>query len=262
MKQIAFFDIDGTLRGFDGKRHRIPESTKVALKEFRENGNLAFICSGRPLRFILQEFGEDMFDGYICANGTYIVYKNKCIFNKTIDKDTIYEITKILDEVEIKCCFVEQNKGYSYKMGEEQIKKYNSQFKGGNYITEEWSTEDIQVNAFDVFYKDVIQLKRLKEHLGDSLIFNTHGPHMSADVSFKNWDKSDGIKYISKYLNIPIENTFAFGDGYNDVTMLKTAGIGIAMGNSVDELKAIASYVTNSIFDDGIYNAMVKYNLI
>lgn len=62
-----------------------------------------------------------------------------------------------------------------------------------------------------------------KKYFCDSLIFNTHGAHMSADVSFKEFDKSDGIKYVCNYLNIPIENTIAFGDGYNDISMFKSA---------------------------------------
>lgn len=43
IRRIAFFDIDGTLYGFDGKEHKIPESTIITLKKFRENGNLTFI---------------------------------------------------------------------------------------------------------------------------------------------------------------------------------------------------------------------------
>ncbi|WP_243156148.1 HAD hydrolase family protein [Clostridium sp. C2-6-12] len=52
MKEIAFFDIDGTLYGFDGTSHRIPHSTVLAIQKFRERGILAFICTGRPMRFI------------------------------------------------------------------------------------------------------------------------------------------------------------------------------------------------------------------
>ena len=99
MKQIAFFDIDGTLYGFDGTKHRIPDSTMLAIKKFREKGNLAFICTGRPLRFIYQTFGDEMFDGYISANGTYIVYNGECIFDRSIDSDTIHKLLNSFNEL-------------------------------------------------------------------------------------------------------------------------------------------------------------------
>ena len=58
------------------------------------------------------------------------------------------------------------------------------------------------------------------------------------------------------------EDTIAIGDGGNDVSMLGYAGIGIAMGNATDEVKAHADYVTTSVDEDGIYNALKHFNLI
>ena len=54
----------------------------------------------------------------------------------------------------------------------------------------------------------------------------------------------------------------AFGDGFNDQDMLKEVNIGVAMGNAVDELKEMASYVTNDIDYDGIYNALIHFNIL
>ena len=54
----------------------------------------------------------------------------------------------------------------------------------------------------------------------------------------------------------------AFGDGENDISMLEFAGIGVAMGNAGDEVKAIADYVTDSVDDDGIEKALVHFGLI
>lgn len=59
-----------------------------------------------------------------------------------------------------------------------------------------------------------------------------------------------------------IKDTIAFGDGRNDIEMLETAGLGIAMGNAVDEAKAVADYVTARIEDDGIQKALKKFKLI
>ena len=61
---------------------------------------------------------------------------------------------------------------------------------------------------------------------------------------------------------IDIENSYAFGDGLNDLEMLKMVGTGIAMGNAVDEAKAVADYVTTSCSNDGIWNGLVRLGLI
>lgn len=261
-RKAAFFDIDGTLIGFKEKKLVMPESTKIAIRRFREKGNLAFVCSGRQLRFILQEFPEDMFDGYISGNGTHIMFRGKEVYEKELSKEMIVNLMKSFDELEVSCSFSGGYNGYSYKMSRERIDRYNSQFKGDPYIIEDWNIEDVKATSLDIFYKDQMILEKCRDYFKDSLIFNSHGPDMSADVSLKNWGKADAIEYIVKYLNIPMENTFAFGDGHNDIEMIKRVNTGIAMGNAVEELKAVADYITSDIFEDGIYKAMENYEMI
>lgn len=67
---------------------------------------------------------------------------------------------------------------------------------------------------------------------------------------------------LINHLNIPQENTFAFGDGMNDADMLEYCHIGIAVGNAKEGLKAIADEVCDDIAEDGIYKTMKKYQLI
>ena len=82
------------------------------------------------------------------------------------------------------------------------------------------------------------------------------------DIVAKGSGKDVGIKhYIDKY-GIKQEETMAFGDGENDIRMLKFVGIGVALGNAKDALKEIADYVTADIDDDGIEKALKHFNLI
>ena len=64
-----------------------------------------------------------------------------------------------------------------------------------------------------------------------------------------------------KPANIDLKDTIAFGDGNNDVSMLKLVHCGIAMGNGTEEAKQAADFVTDSIFEDGIYKALIQLNL-
>ena len=74
--------------------------------------------------------------------------------------------------------------------------------------------------------------------------------------------KSSGIREVCAYFGIPIEQTMAFGDGQNDLDMIRAAGIGIAMGNGKENIKAAASYVTGPAADAGVTDALRHFGLI
>lgn len=82
------------------------------------------------------------------------------------------------------------------------------------------------------------------------------------DITSVTADKANGIRAIAKHLGIDISETMAFGDGGNDKSMLMAAGIGVAMGNAVDDVKAHANYVTTSVDEDGIKNALMHFGVI
>ena len=63
-------------------------------------------------------------------------------------------------------------------------------------------------------------------------------------------------------LGIDINDTYAFGDSNNDISMLKTAGHAIVMGNGTEEAKKEADYITTTVMEDGIWNACRYFNLI
>lgn len=75
-------------------------------------------------------------------------------------------------------------------------------------------------------------------------------------MTAKGNTKQNGINQIISHFGIRLEETMAFGDGGNDISMLRHAGIGVAMGNANDEVKASADYVTTSVDEDGIANAL------
>ena len=84
----------------------------------------------------------------------------------------------------------------------------------------------------------------------------------SGELSVVGVNKASAIEALINHLNIPQENTFAFGDGMNDADMLEYCHIGIAVDNAKEGLKAIADEVCDDIAEDGIYKTMKKYQLI
>ena len=71
-----------------------------------------------------------------------------------------------------------------------------------------------------------------------------------------------GIQLMTKHFNIPLECAMAFGDGGNDIPMLQHVPYGVAMGNACEELKSVADYITESVDEDGIENALRHFGLI
>ena len=85
---------------------------------------------------------------------------------------------------------------------------------------------------------------------------------ISFDLTLKGVSKAVGIEKLVERINRNIDDTIAFGDGRNDIEMLETVKIGVAMGNAVDEAKAVANYETDRIENDGIVKALKHFELI
>jgi Cof subfamily protein (haloacid dehalogenase superfamily) len=82
------------------------------------------------------------------------------------------------------------------------------------------------------------------------------------DITAKGADKGEGILALAAHLGLDPRHTMAFGDGGNDASMIKAAGIGVAMGNALESLKQEADYVTSSVDDDGILHALRHFQLL
>ncbi|MCQ2251393.1 MAG: HAD-IIB family hydrolase, partial [Bacteroidales bacterium] len=82
------------------------------------------------------------------------------------------------------------------------------------------------------------------------------------DITDQSADKGTGLEKMAEYLGLKIEETMSFGDGGNDIPIIKRAGIGVVMGNATDEVKQFADYVTTSVDEDGVFNALRHFNVI
>ena len=83
-----------------------------------------------------------------------------------------------------------------------------------------------------------------------------------ADITPKGVTKHQGIDVFCKHFGLQLEETMAFGDGGNDIPMLRHAGIGVAMGNAVEEAKAVADYVTTDVDAEGVAQALKHFGVI
>ena len=261
MIKALFFDIDGTLVSFSTLQ--IPQSTIDAITAARQNGVKIFISTGRPTQIMnnigaLQE--RDLIDGYITMNGSYCYVGDKVIFKNPVAKDNVDALIEQCKTNNYPCIFVGE-KEINVCQPNETLKEIFYRFlrvKEFPIISFEEATSYDSFQLTPFFSLEIEQ--EVKKVMPDCEFGRWHPTFV--DITAKGNTKQKGMEHILEYFNIDVSETMAFGDGGNDIPMLKYAAIGVAMGNANDEVKDIADYVTTSVDEDGIENALKHFNII
>lgn len=251
--KAVFFDVDGTL--VSHTKRNVPESTKLVMEKLKEKGIKRVLATGRHMSEISMLPIENMeFDAYIMLNGQLCLDStgNVILENPITGFDKEYFI-KIFNEKSVPIMFVEKDEMYinfineSVEIAQDAISTPLPDVK--NYT----GNEIYQV----ILYADEETENRISKNLVGSKI--TRWNEYALDVISYSGGKESGIKEYLKLNNIKREETMAFGDGENDIDMLKFVGIGVAMGNAESCVKESADYITNSVDDDGIMEAFKKF---
>ncbi len=252
--RIAFFDIDGTL----ATGTAVPQSAAEALRRMRANGDLVFICTGRARAYVEANFG-DYADGFVCSNGRMAFMGEKTLVDAQLTAEQVTQFTQALDAVGAGYAFFgERDAWYG---GEEKYRSVAEPVLKLGHLPRIEDPASIHAYNFDIYFDDAEHRARATEALGDACLVNPHGPHPSADVTVIGADKGDAVRGVAAALGVAIEDTYAFGDGINDLSMIVAAGHGIAMGNAVDELKEAAEFVTADIDEDGVALGLAHFGL-
>ncbi len=264
-KKIIFLDLDGTLTNDEKK---ITPKTKEALMDIQKRGHIVALASGRPtpgMGFIAKELELEKYGGYVMSfnGGKIINWKTKeTVFENTLDRKYLPDLIR----------YARQN-----NLG--LITYDNKQGLVATRVDPYVMLETVKINRIPAFLTDVVKYvdynpnkclytvdpefseyheKRLAEKFGDVLSVYRSTDYF-IEIVPKGIDKAASIKVLIDKLNIPHENTIACGDGFNDLSMIKYAAVGVAMENAVDAVKESADYITASNNDDGIAKVVEKF---
>ncbi len=261
-RKILFFDIDGTLITNDSKRI-LPESTKEAIRLARENGHLVYINSGRVMCNIEDFIKDAGFDGFVCGCGTYITYGDNVLFHNTLSqklcRETAYKCREynmyaIYEHTDATCYDSEQE-----ERGQKEILDYFRNMKRN--MVDNILSEAFLFDKFVVWYDERSNLYAFKEYAKDYYqCIQREGSFL--EMVPNGFSKATGIKYLLDFFNIKPENAYVFGDSNNDIQMFEYVKNSIAMKECSDDIRKIASYVTDSVINDGIYKAMKHFEII
>lgn len=257
MIKAIFFDIDGTLVSF--KTHEVPVKVVEAINELREKGVKVFIATGRHFASI-NNLGDLQFDGYVTLNGGYCFAGNHVIYKHHIPKEDIEKLLDYLEHEEsFPCTFVREHAltmNYENEATEHIFTMLNFPKPPVGDLREAAKEDIYQLIAFF----DGSQEERVMEAMPGCEA--TRWYPSFADVVPAGSSKRIGIDKVIEYFGISLDETMAFGDGGNDIAMLEHAGISVALGNAADDVKQAADYVTTSVDDDGVVNALKHFGLI
>ncbi len=249
--KAAFFDIDGTLMAVGGKV--MYPSTVEALEGLKAKGVKIVVSTGRHLDYAREVERFVDFDGWLCANGSYCLLDGEVIRAQMLDSR---DVRTVLEESR------EKGRCVALTYGRDLIGATPDGTR--RILGDMW--KGFPVASYDELdlSRPVCQLNVVVGPDEDEEVL-AHAPHlMSArwtdafmDVIPRGGGKPAGIRAVLDALGAEQDQCLAFGDGGNDISMLDFCGVGVAMGNATDRVKAHADYVTSPCDEDGIRNALV-----
>lgn len=262
-KMIAL-DLDGTLKSSD---KQILPKTKEILIKLVSKGIIIVLASGRPTAGLYLEANElklKEYGGYLLSfNGAKVVnYQTKeVIYQKVYDYKIAHQV-------------YDRAKEYNMAVMSYTDSEIISEDVDDKYVKVESDINNMPIKKVDSF-KEVINFDvnkvlltgepdymakveaEFKQPYGDSLSIYRSAPYF-IEVMAQGIDKAASLKALADSLQIKPEEIISFGDGYNDLSLIEFAGLGVAMANAVDEVKQRANYITLSNDEEGIYDCLNK----
>lgn len=266
-KQILAVDIDGTLVN---PQKELTEKTERALKKYMAEGKTLVLCTGRPPHGITRyakQLDIASHNGYIVAyNGAQITEAatGKVLRESALNPELLPKIIRAARKYDL------QLVGYR---GDDAVLECD---RPNQYFDIEVKINGLGTRVVPDLIKEftypvprflipgeperLAEIETLfREELGGVKVFRSEPFFL--EILPDNVDKSTALMQLVEYLGTTRENLTAFGDGFNDITMLRYAGRGIAMGNAQEAAKQAADFITLSNTEDGIAYAIEKFKL-
>lgn len=257
-------DMDDTLVTDD---NIITPKTKETLIKFQEDGYILVLASGRPLQGMLKEAYELELDKF----GSYLISFNGASITRMSDQEVIFKKHIELDDQNALLDYFKEKglAALTYHEGKVMISEENDY----TYIEADLTGMPMEYSAdffanldepmlkfIGVGHPDTV--KPLEEDLGGKF-----GAHCNAitskpfylEVFHEDVSKGATLHQLANILDIGMQDIVAVGDGNNDITMIEEAGIGVAVENATDRLKAVADDITQSNNDEGVVAVVEKY---
>lgn len=253
MDKMIVLDLDGTLLQDDKTVSK--RTTEILLQAKAEN-NIIVFATARPPRDTYKYLPTILRDNMaICYNGAYIVNGKEILYKKEMNKSDILDIIKKTNEL-----------GYNEICLEIRDTLYSNFDTSKFFGKTPTKIVNLEKLEFETACKVIVCSKKaISQKLINDLPKSCRGIITDngelCQIMHSETSKWKSIKILSEKLGINRRNIVAFGNDYNDIDMIKNAGIGIAMKNAEDSVKKIADFVTDSNMNEGVAK-YIKENIL
>jgi 5-amino-6-(5-phospho-D-ribitylamino)uracil phosphatase len=266
MKYLISLDIDGTILNHQG---HLSLSTKHTIRHLKNQGHIVMLATGRPLTGAMPIYHElDLDTPIITDNGSCIDHPKNHQFSTQrtyMSVDIMHALFKHV-KAHLNCAFFNiEDKVYAYRYNA----KLERIFSGlSQDIVIEKNLDEIYERPTGLIFLMKPRKKHVLEsyiqmHFANTIAYRLWGEdHESAvyEIYLKHVSKASAIKYVLDYFGISQEHWISFGDGINDIEMIKEAGHGVAMKNAHRDLLKYAKHVTQLTNDeDGVAQYLTDY---
>ena len=260
-KGAIFFDVDGTLiDGLDGI-YQPTERTKEALRRLRQNGYMTILASGRSMLY-LPEF-DLQFDGYITSNGAHVEVDGQTIADRFIPEENLRELAHYFDVHHMNYMIEGSQGAYCNDMREESFQTLLRIFNLPAHVFHPLTDICcIPVHKLMISYHNLEQRDAFIHEYGDRYQITPQPGNLCSDIGQKNVTKATGVEELIRHFDLNRMDTYAFGDADNDYEMFCAVGNGIAMGRHSAKLETVAKYITQTVREEGIAEALHHLGLI
>jgi Cof subfamily protein (haloacid dehalogenase superfamily) len=259
--KLIALDIDGTLLS---SQFEVLPKTKTALQMVAAKGHHVVVASSRPPRSVRNIAHSLELDSGVTISfgGAYILENQQVLFEQTLSPDLAKEIIESVRQAAL----------------------HASLYSAENWFVEQedrWAEQEANIVGFtptlvrDLLHHTAHVHKFLvmgdaekiaifrEELLGSGLgVDAVRSKPVYCEVNPHGIHKASAIERVAKHCGLTLADVIAFGDGENDLAMIREAGVGVAMGNAVESVKAVAKLITTSNNEDGIALALEELGLL
>ena len=261
-KKALFFDIDGTILSEETKM--IPHSAVDAIQEARKAGHLTFINTGRTRACLPDKIKEVVFDGILCGCGTELIFHGESILHQSLDRQLCCRIAEAVRKAGVGAIL--EGESFFFHVPDRPAFQF---LKTGGGLKEDarmdlvfdWEPEDTVFDKFVYWTDEKSDQKELMKVVQPYMDIIVRGNNFYEIVP-KGYTKAKAIQIVQEIFHIDLDNTYVFGDSSNDLSMFEYCPNAIAMGKHDPVLDPYASYVTDTVENNGIWKAMKTLKLI